>query len=641
MSYLALLFRQLNDPNYQPPKNAELSWIELDNNQKLLGDAIALLNNATPSGVSVYDAGTEYTEGDIVSYDENLWLMINPIPQTGITPGTDGATWELTSTGALSHAQNTDEYLDFGGTHQVSAADLYSLLNSGDPKSLHINGSNAMLANLDVGGFALLHVSVISDITGVPSIAPTGRELYDSSGNTILQYSTIADGIALINAASFTTFIKSIASATRTVTIQDADGTLAFISDINAAIVGIYKDQGNFTPSGSYPTSADTLLGDDPQQGYTWTISGLGTGITAMMGSITVEDGDVVRALVNSPGQTDTSWAAIERNLGYIPFAADGRILATGAFDLDSNDLDHVNDVFLQGRIKNGPANFIDMNNGFEAHAENGTISMDVSAVITNGYLYLEVDDSSGSGTTAAIYIDPAKGIGFNTGGNVVYLRTDNATSNWVYQVPNQSGTLIVDAELALKEDLANKATDFTTVNNTKYPSTEAVVNLRQMVLSKAVNVVANTGVTTEIVMYAFKINANTILPADFIDFKCIASQVGSAGSKTTKAYFNTTAQTPGSVYSGGTSKQIAIYTVATTPTPQYNFARSITVTDNTHQYVAAATLSNLNDYSAIGAVPSNIGFDPTVDQWFVITTQCANAADSISTYGCKLELIR
>jgi hypothetical protein len=58
-----------------------------------------------------------------------MWLHIGASPTTGVTPVV-GAVWQLTSVGQLAHAQNSDTYLAFGTATEVSAGDLFVLVNT-------------------------------------------------------------------------------------------------------------------------------------------------------------------------------------------------------------------------------------------------------------------------------------------------------------------------------------------------------------------------------------------------------------------------------------------------------------------------------------------------------------------------------
>lgn len=128
-----VLLRILVDPTYAA-KGSSLTWIQLDTDLKIIADAIReLAAVGDTSGFTPYNNVTVYsnTLPDYVSYQSNVYEYINPVPQSGITPGTDPLTWQLASQGLFAHERNKDQFLDFGGANQVSAADIYNLLNAG------------------------------------------------------------------------------------------------------------------------------------------------------------------------------------------------------------------------------------------------------------------------------------------------------------------------------------------------------------------------------------------------------------------------------------------------------------------------------------------------------------------------------
>lgn len=109
MSLQQLLLRIVNDPSYTT-KGATLTWEELDDNLRLLADAIRELGNMTAGGISAYDPEKEYELGDYASYQNNLWEYIYPTPSTGNAPGVSSSYWAIRSAGALAHQQNTDTH---------------------------------------------------------------------------------------------------------------------------------------------------------------------------------------------------------------------------------------------------------------------------------------------------------------------------------------------------------------------------------------------------------------------------------------------------------------------------------------------------------------------------------------------------
>lgn len=123
--------RTVTDPRFTT-KGSELTWIELDDNFVYFHDLIDGLDGSGTSGITPYNAGTTYTGGETVyvSYNGNIYKFISATDETGVTPGTDGTVWELSSTGELVHQQGTDTVLNYGGLFQTSARDLYDLVNN-------------------------------------------------------------------------------------------------------------------------------------------------------------------------------------------------------------------------------------------------------------------------------------------------------------------------------------------------------------------------------------------------------------------------------------------------------------------------------------------------------------------------------
>lgn len=106
-----LLLRITVDPDFQT-KGATLTFEELDANFILLANTIKEnIVDIAPGGIAPYDGGTTYQNGDLVTYNNNLWEYISPTPASGKVPGTDPE-WALRSSGVLSHKQNTDTHTD-------------------------------------------------------------------------------------------------------------------------------------------------------------------------------------------------------------------------------------------------------------------------------------------------------------------------------------------------------------------------------------------------------------------------------------------------------------------------------------------------------------------------------------------------
>lgn len=119
MSNLAsLLLRITSNPAYQT-KGSTLSYSEMDANMILFADCISALQQIPPGsdlGLPAYSGATEYSQGDFVTFGNNIWEYINAGPSTGNTPE-EGTFWSLRSAGLFAHQQNTDT-----GTNQNTFA---------------------------------------------------------------------------------------------------------------------------------------------------------------------------------------------------------------------------------------------------------------------------------------------------------------------------------------------------------------------------------------------------------------------------------------------------------------------------------------------------------------------------------------
>ncbi len=79
-------------------------------------------------------------------------------------------------------------------------------------------------------------------------------------------------------------------------------------------VVGLIDDRGNYDASGNvFPSSGGSGTAGAILKGDLWTINVAGT-----LGGNAVTAGDLVRALVDTPGQTSSNWAITENNIGYV-----------------------------------------------------------------------------------------------------------------------------------------------------------------------------------------------------------------------------------------------------------------------------------------------------------------------------------
>jgi hypothetical protein len=96
----------------------------------------------------------------------------------------------------------------------------------------------------------------------------------------------------------------------------DAAAQAAAEAYADGLVVGLWDDRGNYDPTATsdYPASGGSGTAGAILKGDIWTVSVAGT-----ISGNTVNIGDVVRALVDTPGLTDANWAIGENNIGYVP----------------------------------------------------------------------------------------------------------------------------------------------------------------------------------------------------------------------------------------------------------------------------------------------------------------------------------
>lgn len=106
------------------------------------------------------------------------------------------------------------------------------------------------------------------------------------------------------------------------------------VTDRNAAIaaaaVGLWDDRGTFDASvAAYPSSGGSGTAGAILKGDIWTISVAGTLPTGQV----VEIGDTVRALIDTPGNTQANWAILQNNIGYVPENAANKATGFGTLN--------------------------------------------------------------------------------------------------------------------------------------------------------------------------------------------------------------------------------------------------------------------------------------------------------------------
>ena len=96
--------------------------------------------------------------------------------------------------------------------------------------------------------------------------------------------------------------------------VGDITDQTDLVTYISGRVAGLFDDRGNYDSSGNaFPAAGGSGTAGAILKGDIWTVSVGGT-----LGGHAVSPGDLLRALVDSPGSTDANWAITENNLGYV-----------------------------------------------------------------------------------------------------------------------------------------------------------------------------------------------------------------------------------------------------------------------------------------------------------------------------------
>lgn len=191
----------------------------------------------------------------------------------------------------------------------------------------------------------------------------------------------------------------------------DTDGTLSANSDakipsqkairtyVASQVAGLYDDRGNYDASGNvFPSSGGSGTAGAVLKGDVWTVSVAGT-----LGGTSVTAGDLVRALVDTPGQTAGNWAVTENNIGYVAENASNKSTSTSLGSSDTlYPTQNAVKTYADGKVADA------INNGTTTVAPSQNAVFDALALKLDASAY---DDATAgettTGTSTTKYVSP------------------------------------------------------------------------------------------------------------------------------------------------------------------------------------------------------------------------------------------
>jgi hypothetical protein len=194
----------------------------------------------------------------------------------------------------------------------------FTRFDSGIVGLITANGSQDFTGDQSFGGYSITYVSGITDGSGLSAIGINSRQLFDSTGATIADFSDAALGFGVVN--SIGTHIgrikNSLPSGDTTYELPATSGTFALLSDIPEHFKGIHVSLVALQTA--YPTAnpgdyafVDSGIGADSQQyiwdddDSDWVASSSSSGVSSFngrVGVVTPQSGDYTTAQVTESG---------------------------------------------------------------------------------------------------------------------------------------------------------------------------------------------------------------------------------------------------------------------------------------------------------------------------------------------------
>lgn len=345
----------------------------------------------------------------------------------------------------------------------------------------------------------------------------------------------------------------------------------------DSLVVSLWKDQGNFDASGgNYPTASNTNpVVATVKKGFIWTISVAGTLPTGQV----VAAGDTVRALIDSPGNTQANWAIAENNIGYVPENAANK--DTDSTFAANSDTKYPSQKAVKTALDlkaTGPASSI------------------------NGALVLF------DGLTGKILLDSTKVLS-TIGGNIAALTNPGAVT---FLRVNADNTVTARTAAEFLSDIgASRKTLFKS-------------NVAQAI----------TGTINNTIIRSQLIPAGTLMATDNIFFQSVWSKAVTTGTMTESIYFNTI-----NSLSGATA--VAVNGSATTDRYS-NMIRTMVFRNSlSSQYIFPSNAGAVLDFIRTSTAGTSLTINFAVDQYLIYAMQLTNSGDTVTNEMFSAEIIR
>lgn len=175
----------------------------------------------------------------------------------------------------------------------VSNAEFQTLNGAQQP---YTTAEQTKLAEIETG----------ADVTDAANVDAAGAVMNSDASTAAMQF--------VIDEDSFASNLDTKVPTQQSVKAYADAREVAAKAYADTLVVGLVDDRGNYDASvNTFPASGGSGTAGAILKGDLWTVSVAGT-----LGGTPVTAGDLVRALVDTPGQTAANWAVTENNIGYV-----------------------------------------------------------------------------------------------------------------------------------------------------------------------------------------------------------------------------------------------------------------------------------------------------------------------------------
>jgi hypothetical protein len=296
---------------------------------------------------------------DVAGTESSDWYMDSGDWEISLTDGTTTSGMQSTFlyasmnhfTGTVSYRFQTDETgFTFADSNSIAKGILYFGGITLTDKTYTFQDASGTLAFLTdipvVTGFATKALDNLASVAINTALLPDTAGTLDFGSTTLPWKDIWFSGASSTPATNQFKLTGTSTSGVRTVTFPDASGTVAYTSDLSiyellsnkatdfsiinntlyptvqavnnaiiTAVTGLLDYRGSYDASTNlFPATGGSGLLGAILKGDFWICSVGGT-----LGGTAITPGDLIIALIDTPGQTASNWDLISHDLGYVP----------------------------------------------------------------------------------------------------------------------------------------------------------------------------------------------------------------------------------------------------------------------------------------------------------------------------------